>query len=260
MSHIDETLLADYIVTALAGGTVDSESFTAPATVSTTLSAGMASGVSTIPVASTAGFPATGIISIDSGTADEEQLEYTSLDATNFYTATNTANAHDSGAAVANLPYSYPLVHRRMMGGLARYLNKYDEPDVSAAATFTPTLLLSGVAHGGGYTNRQGYYVKLADLIIAAIYIQTSGNISISGGSIQFSGLPEAGDMLTTLAFWPTFVSQGSLIGGALYGRLRPGTSTNIGLNDSGAQQGLTSWTFSNHLFFCSIGCVYRVS
>jgi len=193
MSHIDETLLAEYFATAIAGGTTsDSEVFVDPDP------------------------PPDGFVTRPG--------------------------------------------HRRLADAIARYLNKYDEPGVSAATTFTPTLLLSGAAHGGGYTNRQGYYVKLADFIIAAIYIQTAGNISISGGSIQFSGLPEAGSMLTTLAFWPTFVSQGSLVGGALYGRLRPGTSTNIGLNDSGAQQGLTSWTFSNHLFFCSVGCVYRVS
>jgi len=66
----------------------------------TDLSGGILAGVSTIPVTSTAGFPATGSIYIDAGTADEELLEYSSIDATNFFTTTNTVNAHSGGAVV----------------------------------------------------------------------------------------------------------------------------------------------------------------
>ena len=66
----------------------------------TNLSAGVNNAVTTIPVASTTGFPATGGVVIDT-----EVIFYTSLDSTNFYGCTRgsdatTAAAHNSLAIV----------------------------------------------------------------------------------------------------------------------------------------------------------------
>lgn len=58
------------------------------------LSAGVAAGVTTLPVYSTAKFPSAGELIIDENTADEEVVTYTGKTPTSFTGVSATANAH----------------------------------------------------------------------------------------------------------------------------------------------------------------------
>lgn len=148
--------------------------------------------------------------------------------------------------------------HRRLADAIARYLNKYDDPQATAA-TWTPTLYVGGTAHAGGYTERQGYFLQVADVVVALSWIRTSGAVNASAQSVAVGDLPSAGSMLTTLEFWPCFSAQAALLAGAIYPRLRPSSSTRIFINDAGTELNTTSWTFNVQLYF-ALGAVYRVS
>ncbi len=64
------------------------------------LSGAIGAGVNTLTVSSTAGFPATGNLIIDEGTADEEIVTYTGLTATTFTGVSTTTLAHGIRACV----------------------------------------------------------------------------------------------------------------------------------------------------------------
>lgn len=128
------------------------------------------------------------------------------------------------------------------------------------SGTWTPNLQVGGVDYAGSYADRQGVYLQIADFVLLACKVSTSlSGLTATSDTIRIADIPHASTVSTELDHWPGWMSQCSLVSGDAHPRLVSGNPTYIYVN-SDQRESFTSWTVSNHTFFCAIGAVYKVS
>lgn len=125
--------------------------------------------------------------------------------------------------------------------------------------TWRPRIYVGATEFAGAYTDDEGYYVRVEDVVTAMGWVRTSANVNPVSQSIAIGELPFADRMLDTVQFWPAKFEQARLLAAGVFGLLQPRVDRRIFVNDSAIVLTPTSWSFNIPIYF-SFVAQYRIN
>lgn len=128
-----------------------------------------------------------------------------------------------------------------------------------ATDTWRPRIYVGGAEFAGAYTDDEGYYVRVEDVVTAMGWVRTSANVNPVSQSIAVGELPFADKMLDTVQFWTANFEQSRLLTGGVIGLLQPRVERRIFVNDSAIVLTPTAWSFNLPIYF-SFVAQYRIN